>query len=153
MTDFAALLESLVARDAFVRHLGIELVEGGPGHATVRIAIRPEFVNFNGTCHGGVLFSLADTAFGLAANSHGEIAIGIDTHMTFAAPARPGETITASAREQTRGRRVATYRIDLTRENGRVIAGLTGTVFRTGEAQGENDPAVPQETVPVSPEG
>ena len=153
MTEPASLLERLVARDAFVRHLGIELVEGGPGHAAVRVAIRPEFINFNGTCHGGVLFTLADTAFGLAANSHGEVAIGIDTHMTFAAPAKPGETITASARELTRGRRVATYRIDLTRENGKVIAGLTGTVFRAGEAHGESDPRVPQETVPVSPEG
>lgn len=154
LTETAALLESLVSRDAFVRHLGVELIEGGPGQARVRIAIRPEHVNFNGTCHGGVLFTLADTAFGLAANSHGEIAIGIDTHMTFGAPARVGETITATARELTRSRRVATYRIDLTRENDKVIAGLTGTVFLSGERHGEDGALTEaRATAPVSSKG
>lgn len=133
MADAAPLATRLAARDAFVRHLGLELLDSGAGWAEVGLTVRPEHVNFNGTCHGGVLFTLADTAFGLASNSHGQVAIGIDTHMTFAAPARPGDSLTARAEELTRSRRVATYRIDVRRDDGRIIAGLTGTVLLPGE--------------------
>lgn len=132
-TDPAALVGRLAARDPFTQQLGLELLEAGAGWAALVLAVRPEHLNFNGTCHGGVLFSLADTAFGLAANSHGAVAVGIDTHMTFAAPARENERVTARAEELTRSRRLATYRVVLTRGDGKVVGGLTGTVMLPGE--------------------
>ena len=128
-----ALVARLKDRDAFVQGLGLELLEAGAGWAALALTVTPEHLNFNGTCHGGLLFTLADTAFGLAANSHGAVAIGIDAHITFSAAAKPGDRITARAEELTRGRRVATYRIALTRGDGKVIGGLTGTVLLPGE--------------------
>ena len=70
-------------------------------------------LNFNGTCHGGALFALADSAFGLASNSHGPVAAGIDAHVAYHRPARLGERLEARATEASRGARVATYRVDV----------------------------------------
>ncbi|MFO1269822.1 MAG: hotdog fold thioesterase, partial [Rubrivivax sp.] len=90
-------------------------------------------MNFNGSCHGGVVFTLADTAFGLAANSHGMVAAGIDAHITFQQAAEVGQTLLARAHEVSRGRRLAVYRVDVTRDDGRPISSFTGTVYVTAK--------------------
>jgi acyl-CoA thioesterase len=85
----------LAGRDPFLLALGVTCLAGGPGRAAVALTLRDEHLNFMGICHGGVIFTLADTAFGLAANSHGLTAAGIDTHMTYQVSARLGDTVTA----------------------------------------------------------
>ncbi|WP_418320699.1 methylmalonyl Co-A mutase-associated GTPase MeaB [Piscinibacter sakaiensis] len=138
----AALLSRLLARDPLAKNLGITLRDGGAGHATVALTIRADHLNFNGTCHGGVTFALADTAFGLASNSHGVIAAGIDAHITYQQAARAGETVLARAVEVSRSRKLAVYRVDLTRDgDGAVLCSFTGTVYVTSrplEGGGEN---------------
>lgn len=119
----------LAARDPFVQSLGIECVDGGPGRAAVRMRVRERHLNFNGTCHGGVIFALADTAFGLAANSHGRLAPGIDAHVTYLAAVARGDLITATATEVSRSRRLAVYRVDVAREDGAPVSTFTGTVY------------------------
>jgi acyl-CoA thioesterase len=90
-------------------------------------------LNFNGGAHGGALFALADSAFGLASNSHGRLASGIDTHMTFEGGARAGERLVARARETRRSRSIGFYAIDVVCVEGdgaeRRIGSFTGTVF------------------------
>ena len=129
----AALLERLIARDAFARHLGIELLEAGEGTAAVAMRVRPEHINFWGSCHGGAIFSLADTALGLACNSYGSVAALIDSHMTFSVAVQAGERLTARAEEVSRTRKLAVYRMAVLREDGVLVASLTGTVYRTGK--------------------
>ena len=89
-------------------------------------------LNFNGGCHGGAIFSLADSAFGLASNSHGPLASGIDAHITFQAGVGVGDRLIARAVEASRSRRIAVYRIDVVRGTpGGVetaISSFTGTV-------------------------
>ncbi len=131
----AELLGALAARDRFMQVLGMELVDGGPGRAAVRMIVGEEHLNFNGTCHGGVLFALADSAFGLSSNSHKAVAAGIDAHIAYPAAARLGETLTASASEVTRSSRLATYRVDVAGADGKIVAVFTGTVFITEDAQ------------------
>lgn len=128
--DPRALLQALAARDPFVHRCGIEFVDGGAGHATVRMQVTREHLNFNGTCHGGAIFTLADTAFGLASNSHGVIAAGIDAHATFQATVREGDTLVARASEASRGRKTAVYRVDVTRGDD-AVSSFTGTVYIT----------------------
>ena len=137
-TPAAQLARRFIERDGFVRHCRLELVEAGraEGHATVAVTIRPEHVNFNGGCHGGLMFTLADTAFGLAANLAGFVAVGIDTHMAFHVGLREGDRLTARAYPVARGKRVATWRVDLTRGDGRMVATFSGTVFVTRQAHG-----------------
>ncbi len=131
--------QRLAPRDSFARHLGIELIDGGRGHASVCLHVRPVHINFNGTCHGGVVFALADTAFGLASNSHGAVASGIDAHITYPRAVRVDDTITARAVEETRTRRFATYRVIVSRGDGATVATFTGTVAFTGDAQSDNE--------------
>lgn len=128
--DPCEALRALSARDPFVRHCGIEFVDGGPGHATVRMAVGPEHLNFNGTCHGGATFTLADTAFGLASNSYGVVAAGIAAHATFHVAVREGDLLVARATEANRGRRTAVYRVDVCRGTD-LVSSFTGTVHVT----------------------
>jgi acyl-CoA thioesterase len=122
----------LAQSDPFVRAMGIALVDCGPGQATVRMTVSDQHLNFNGTCHGGALFALADTAFGFASNSHGVIAAGIDAHITYQAAANLGDILAATAIEVSRSRKLAVYRIDVTRADGAMISSFTGTVYVTG---------------------
>ncbi len=119
----------LAARDPFVNACGIRCVDAGPGHATVALEVAAAHINFNGACHGGVIFTLADTAFGLASNSHGMIAVGIDAHITYHVAAQLGDQLSATATELSRTRKIAVYRIDVTRADGTLVAGFTGTVY------------------------
>ena len=95
------------------------------------MTIGPQHLNFNGTCHGGAVFALADTAFGLASNSHGRIAAGIDAHITYQVAVREGERLLATASEVSRSKKVAVYRVDVKRADGAAISSFTGTVYVT----------------------
>ena len=132
--DAPALLARLFVRDGYAKHLGLELVEAGRGSAAVRMRVRPEHINFLGSCHGGAIFSLADMALGLACNSYGTVAALIDAHMTFSAAVREGDTLTARAVEISRTRKLAIYRIDVARDGVASVASMTGTVYLAGKA-------------------
>jgi acyl-CoA thioesterase len=121
----------LAARDRLMALLGIEHVDGGNGRAAVSLAVRDDHLNFNGTCHGGVTFALADSAFGLASNSHGAIAAAIDAHITYQVAVRAGDVLTATAVEVSRSRRLGVYRIDVARQDGVIVSTFTGTVYVT----------------------
>ena len=127
-----ATLRGLAERDPFQRHNAVEFVEAGPGFATLRMRIAKPHLNFNGKCHGGAIFCLADSAFGIASNSHGVIAAGIDTHMTFQLAVSEGDVLTARATEVSRSAKLAVYRVDVTRDDGAVVSSFTGTVYVTG---------------------
>lgn len=129
MNDICERVKRLAARDPFVAFLGAECVDAGPGMAVVRMNVGEQHMNFNGTCHGGVLFSLADAAFGLASNSHGRLAAAVDAHIGFTAPVRLGDSLIATARELNRSNRIGTYRVDVRRPDDGVVAAFTGTVY------------------------
>jgi LAO/AO transport system kinase len=129
--ELVARAVRLQEADAFMRLCNVRLVTVGEGHATLRMTVDRSHLNFHGACHGGALFTLADGAFGLASNSHGVFAAGIDAHMGYHVAAREGDVLLARATEIARGRRVATYRVDVEREDGARIASFTGTVYRS----------------------
>lgn len=131
MTKFDAF--ALAGRDTFTRDLGIEVVEAGLGRAVTRVRVEERHVNFNGVCHGGLTFTLADAAFGYACNSHGVMSAGIDVHMMYNTAARVGDILTATAVEIARSAKLSNYRIDVVRTDGTLIAGMSGTAFITGK--------------------
>jgi LAO/AO transport system ATPase/phenylacetic acid degradation protein PaaD len=134
----AATLRDLAGRDPFQRHNGIEFVAAAPGTATMRMRVAKPHLNFNGKCHGGAIFSLADSAFGMASNSHGVVAVGIDTHTTFQVAASEGDVLTARATEVSRNAKLAVYRVDVTRGDGALVSSFTGTVYVTRRPHGEH---------------
>jgi len=125
-----AYLQDLASRDAWLNGLGVTLVHAEPGRVAIDMTVRGEHMNFNGTCHGGVLFSLADTAFGLASNAHGVIAAAVHADIAFCAPVSEGSRLVAEAVEVSRSRRVGTYRVDVTCDH-KLVATFTGTVHVT----------------------
>lgn len=128
-TEIGKRAVELAARDRFAALLGIECISCGPGHAAARMKVHPDHLNFHGTCHGGVTFALADTAFALASNAQGTPAASIDAHITYHAAVQAGEVLTATATEVSRSRRLAVYRIDVNRADGMLVCAFTGTVF------------------------
>lgn len=129
VVDAGDHVRALAAADPFVCSLGIACTDAGAGHATVEMLLSPQHLNFMGTCHGGVIFTLADTAFGLAANSHGKVAAGIDAHLTYERAARPGDRLVARATEVSRSRRLGFYKVEVTLGSGAVVSTFTGTVY------------------------
>jgi phenylacetic acid degradation protein PaaD len=129
-TAVAERLGTLAARDAWLNTLGVSLVHAAVDRVKIEMTVKEQHMNFNGTCHGGVMFSLADTAFGLASNTRGVIAAAVHADIAFCAPVSVGDRLTAEAVEISRSRRVGTYRVDV-ESAGRIVATFTGTVHVT----------------------
>jgi acyl-CoA thioesterase len=121
----------MLAADAFSRWLAVEVVELAPRTATVRMVVRGDMLNGFGVCHGGVTFSLADSALAFASNTHGRVTMSIENAIGYPAPAREGDVLTAVAREESANGPLAFYRVDVTRADGSAIAHFRGTVYRT----------------------
>lgn len=123
------LIISHLLNDQFAKAQGIVLEEATPTSVSVSLVVRADQTNFHGGTHGGVVFSLADCAFSLASNAYPDAAVAIDAHMAFTAGTGVGDKLVAVASELTRGRTMATYRVEVTRPDGRTIAAFTGTVY------------------------
>ena len=136
MSDAQAVADAVVAHllrgDAFTRSLGMEVVTVGPRRAVVRLTVRSDMVNGFGICHGGVTFSLADSALAFAANSHGSLTVSIENAIGYAAAARVGDVLTASCEPESTGRRVGFYRVAVVNQAGEPVAHFRGTVYDTG---------------------
>jgi acyl-CoA thioesterase len=108
-------VETMIASDAASRRLGIELLDFGAGWARARLTVRDDMVNGHGVCHGGVIFSLADTAFACACNSWGPVTVAAGADIVFVAPGRLGDVLTAEARVRARYGRNGVYDVTVTR--------------------------------------
>lgn len=126
-------VRALAERDVFARGVGIEIVEVSLGRAVSRVRIEDRHLNFNGVAHGGLTFTLADAAFGYACNSQGIVSAGIDVHMLYSLPVQPGDVLTATAVEIARSSRLSSYRIDVVRDDGKLVAAMTGTAYISGK--------------------
>ncbi|MGH8915361.1 MAG: hotdog fold thioesterase [Acidimicrobiia bacterium] len=121
-------VEEMLQADAYARLLGIELVSVSADVIVVALELRPEHLNFLEVGHGGVVFSLADCAFSLGSNAAGERAVAIDTHLVLTSASSQGDRLQAAVTETTRGRTLGTYRVDVSRQDGRTVGLFTGTV-------------------------
>jgi acyl-CoA thioesterase len=127
-------VEEMLSADAYARSLGVELVSVTASEIEVALDVMDSHLNFLGVGHGGMVFSLADCAFSLGSNSAGDRAVAIDTHLVLTGGAEAGDRLHAVVTETTRGRTLGTYRVTVTREDGRVVGLFTGTVHITASA-------------------
>lgn len=115
--------------DAFGAHVGIEQIQGADGRPAARLRVGAQHLNpWNGG-HGGVTFTLADTALGLACNTQGKLGALVDSHMIFCVAVKEGDLLIAQAIEISRTNKLGVYRSDVRREDGTLVASLTGTVY------------------------
>jgi acyl-CoA thioesterase len=109
------------AEDTASRGLGIVLGPVAPGSATAVMTVRPDMVNGHGTCHGGYLFLLADTAFAFACNTHGPPVVAAGADVAFLSPARVGDELVATAVERVLAGRSGLYDVTVRRGDDVVL--------------------------------
>lgn len=113
-------------KDDATKFLGIEIVDSQPGSAQVRMTVRKEMTNGHDICHGGIIFSLADTSFAYACNSANRITVASGCSIEFLAPSVIDDVLTATANEVTRSRRTGIYDVEVTNQDNRLIAVFRG---------------------------
>jgi acyl-CoA thioesterase len=135
--DPRTLAEKVVARmydnDPFSIWLGIERIEVMPGRCVLRMNVRSEMLNGFTIAHGGITYSLADSALAFASNSHGIQAVSVETSISHTRQVKMGDVLTATATEIQRSERFARYDVRVVNAEGKEVALFRGTVFRTGK--------------------
>jgi acyl-CoA thioesterase len=121
-----ACAEAMWQQDDASRGLGMELVDVKPGQATLAMTIKPQMVNGQRIAHGGFIFTLADSAFAFACNSHNERVVAAQGNITFIRPGKLGDRLVATAHEISRSGRSGIYDVRVTTEEGTVIAEFRG---------------------------
>src|SRR4051812_22165402 len=128
-------LAECVARDMFQRDaasqmLGMRVVRIAPGYAELSMSVRSDMVNGHAICHGGLIFTLADSAFAFACNSYNLATVASGCSIDFLAPAHEGDDLRATARERSINGRTGVYDIEVTNQRGETIALFRGKSYR-----------------------
>jgi acyl-CoA thioesterase len=123
----------MMQQDLFSQWLGIEVLEVREGYSCIRMTVRKEMVNGFGIAHGGIAFSLADSAFAFACNNRNNLSVALDTSINFTKAVQIGDTLTAAAKEIHNGRSTGLYHITITNQHNEPVAHFKGTCFRTGK--------------------
>ena len=118
--------ERMYAADAASQALGIAIADVAPGSATATMAVRPDMLNGHGICHGGYVFTLADTAFAFACNTYDDVTVAAGADVTFLEPVPAGVTLTAVAVERSRRGRSGLYDVTVSTDEGSVVAEFRG---------------------------
>jgi acyl-CoA thioesterase len=108
-------------------------LEVKPGYSQLSMTVREDMLNFNGTPHGGAIFSLADEAFGVASNSHGQVAVALNIEISYLRMVEPGTRLIAEAAEEYLGERTALYHITVSTDDEDLVASCHGVVYRRRE--------------------
>ena len=121
-----ASAEHMYARDNATQALGIQIIDVGPGLARMQMRVRPDMLNGHAMCHGGFIFTLADSTFAFACNSYNLQTVAAGCTIEFLAPALEGEILEAHATEQTRSGKTGVYDVVVTNADGKKIALMRG---------------------------
>jgi len=128
-----AVAEKVFEKDLFSQWLGIEIIEIKEGFSKIAMTVRSEMINGLGIVHGGISFSLADSAFAFACNNRNNLSVALDTSINFLKPVQVGDRLEAIATEIHNGRSTGLYQISICNQNQVVVAIFKGTCFRTGK--------------------
>jgi len=127
----AAIVASMWERDAFTRWLGASIIEVRPGYCALRMRVRAEMMNGFGVAHGGIVFSVADSAMAFACNSGGHVTVAVDNSVSYPTAVQLDDELTAVAEQESASSRLAYYRVVVRRADGVVVALFRGTVYTT----------------------
>ncbi|NVK28610.1 MAG: hydroxyphenylacetyl-CoA thioesterase PaaI [Flavobacteriia bacterium] len=128
----------MMANDDFSQWLGIEVLEVSPGNAKLQMTVREEMTNGFKIAHGGITYSLADSALAFASNGYGKQAVSIETSISHTRPVAIHDILTAVAIEKNKTKRTGIYEVIVSNQDGKVVALFKGTVFYREEEWPEN---------------
>lgn len=129
----AAVVAHMMENDLFSQWLGIEVLEINAGVSKIKMVVREEMINGFGIVHGGIAFSLADSAFAFACNNRNVLSVALDTAINFTKPVHVGDSLIAEAKEIHNGRSTGLYHIHITNQHEHLVAIFKGTCFRTNK--------------------
>lgn len=127
------IVNTMMAKDYFSQWLGIEVLEIGEGFSKLQMTIRKDMLNGFGIAHGGITYSLADSALAFASNSHGQKAVSVETSISHIQSLKEADKIIAEAQEEHCSNKIAVYSITVTKDQEKVAL-FKGTVYRTSKS-------------------
>ena len=127
------VIQNMLSNDPFSQWMGIEVLESEPGYCKLSMNIREEMSNGFGVCHGGITFSLADSALAFASNSRGSISLALENNINFTKKVSVGDTLIAETEELQNGRTIGVYKVRISNQDKVLVAEFRGTVYRTGK--------------------
>ncbi len=128
-----AVVTHMMKNDFFSQWLGIEVLEIKEGTSKIKMTVREEMINGFGIVHGGIAFSLADSAFAFACNNRNVLSVALDTAINFTKPVHVGDILIAEAKEIHNGRSTGLYHIHISNQHEHLVAIFKGTCFRTNK--------------------
>ena len=133
MSTVAKIVDKMFFNDPFSQWLGIERVTEKIGEVNLKMTIRNEMLNGFGIAHGGITYSLADSALAFSANSNGIQSVSIDTSVSHTKPLKEGDVITTQVEEISLTNKTGIYQIKIVNQKQELVAFFKGTVYRTGK--------------------
>ncbi|HMK19662.1 MAG TPA: hydroxyphenylacetyl-CoA thioesterase PaaI [Chitinophagaceae bacterium] len=127
------VVDKMMDHDAFSQWMDVKVLDIKEGYSKIQMTIRKEMVNGFGIVHGGIPFSLADSAFAFACNNRNNLSVALDVTITFTKAVNVGDTLTAEAKEVHNGRSTGVYLITIVNQKSEHVALFKGTCFRTGK--------------------
>ena len=128
------VVDHMMQHDLFSQWLGIAILEIKDGFSKIKMTVRDEMINGFGIVHGGIAFSLADSAFAFACNNRNILSVALDTSINFLKPVHPGDVLTATATELHNGKSTGLYHISISNQHDHIVAVFKGTCFRTNKS-------------------
>jgi len=122
-----------MAADKMSQWLGIDVLSHNPGTVSVRMTVRDEMVNGFKVAHGGITYSLADSALAFSANSHGLRSMSIETSISHTKMVKVGDVLTVKTKELSLSRKIGVYEMDVFNQDNDLVAHFKGTVYRSSK--------------------
>jgi acyl-CoA thioesterase len=132
----------MMQHDLFSQWLGIQVLDVKDGYSKIKMTVRPEMINGFGIVHGGIAFSLADSAFAFACNNRNVLSVALDTSINFIKPVHVGDVLIAEANELHHGKSTGLYHINISNQKDHLVAQFKGLCYRTDKS-----------LIPPTPEG
>jgi acyl-CoA thioesterase len=127
------IVSTMYEKDYFSQWLGIEVIESSEGKSILQMKVKKEMLNGFGIAHGGITYSLADSALAFASNSHGKKAVSIETNISHLKTVHENDLLRATAHLKSISNKIGLYEVEITNGEGILVALFKGTVYRTRE--------------------
>ena len=134
MSDVAKrVVDKMYENDAFSQWLGIKRIEDGAGTSVLQMTVRKEMLNGFYILHGGITYSLADSALAFASNGNGRKAVSVETSISHTHACKEGDVLTTNTKEMSLSNKIGVYQITITNQEDKTVALFKGTVYRTSK--------------------
>ena len=133
MPSIESVISHMLKNDRFSAWLGIEVLEVAQGSCKISMRVRDEMMNGFNIAHGGIAFSFADSALAIASNGYNKLSVALETSMSFTAPVKSGDKLTATATEISLTNKIGVYHILITNQEEVTVGSFKGTVYRTSK--------------------